>query len=138
VYHKIYLGREELPRYDIGNKNCPADKTADTLLGLLESELGGYDCVIVNEQVPSGLHSPYFQEKLAALIQRNRGKVLWFSDCRKLNNRYNYTIRKLRRILRFFGQSHPQGYYRRGQTEHFQRRDGPAPVRPLRPAGQGV
>jgi bifunctional ADP-heptose synthase (sugar kinase/adenylyltransferase) len=95
VYHKIYLGREELPRYDMGNKNRPAEKTADTLLDLLESALGGYDCVIVNEQVPSGLHSPYFQEKLAALIERNRDKVFWFSDCRKLNNRYNHTIRKL-------------------------------------------
>ncbi|MDR1419559.1 MAG: PfkB family carbohydrate kinase [Treponema sp.] len=95
VYHKIYLGREELPRYDMGNKNIPADKTAGVLLDLLESALGGYDCVIVNEQVPSGLHSPCFQEKLAALIERNRSRVLWFSDCRKLNNRYNYTIRKL-------------------------------------------
>jgi sugar/nucleoside kinase (ribokinase family)/phosphoglycolate phosphatase-like HAD superfamily hydrolase len=95
VYHKIYLGREELPRYDMGNTNRPADTTAGTLLDLLESGLGGYDCVIVNEQVPSGLHSPYFQEKLAALIEKNRDKVLWFSDCRKLNNYYNHTIRKL-------------------------------------------
>jgi bifunctional ADP-heptose synthase (sugar kinase/adenylyltransferase)/phosphoglycolate phosphatase-like HAD superfamily hydrolase len=95
VYHKIYRGREELPRYDMGNKNRPAGKTADTLLGLLESCLDGYDCVIVNEQVPSGLHSPYFQEKLAALIAGNRDRILWFSDCRRLNGRYDYTIRKL-------------------------------------------
>jgi bifunctional ADP-heptose synthase (sugar kinase/adenylyltransferase)/phosphoglycolate phosphatase-like HAD superfamily hydrolase len=95
VYHKVYRGREELPRYDMGNKNRPAHKTVDALLDLLESKLGEYDCVVVNEQVPSGLHSPYFKEKLAALIERNRNKVLWFSDCRRLNDRYNYTIRKL-------------------------------------------
>jgi bifunctional ADP-heptose synthase (sugar kinase/adenylyltransferase)/phosphoglycolate phosphatase-like HAD superfamily hydrolase len=95
VYHKIYRGREELPRYDMGNNNDPAVKTADALLDLLESALGGYDCVIVNEQVPAGLHSPYVQEKLAALITRNRDRVLWFADCRKLNDRYDHTIRKL-------------------------------------------
>jgi sugar/nucleoside kinase (ribokinase family)/phosphoglycolate phosphatase-like HAD superfamily hydrolase len=97
VFHKIYLDREELPRYDMGNNNRPKNTTADVLLELLKSRLGEYDCVVVNEQVPSGLHSPYFQEKLAALIEKNRDKVLWFSDCRKLNDRYNFTIHKLNR-----------------------------------------
>ncbi|MDR1655378.1 MAG: PfkB family carbohydrate kinase [Treponema sp.] len=97
VFHKIYLGREELPRYDMGNNNRPKNTTVDVLLELLKSRLDEYDCVVVNEQVPSGLHSPYFQEKLAALIEKNRDKVLWFSDCRKLNGRYNFTIHKLNR-----------------------------------------
>jgi bifunctional ADP-heptose synthase (sugar kinase/adenylyltransferase)/phosphoglycolate phosphatase-like HAD superfamily hydrolase len=95
VYHKIYQGREELPRYDMGNSNCPSPATVDALLDRLEANLDSYDCVIVNEQVPSGLHSPYFQEKLAGLIERNRDRPLWFADCRKLNDRYHHTIRKL-------------------------------------------
>ncbi|MDR1318733.1 MAG: PfkB family carbohydrate kinase [Treponema sp.] len=95
VYHKIYSGRNELPRYDMGNKNHPREETIDRLLFLLEKQLDNYDCVIINEQVPSGLHAHYFQEKLAAFIASNRDKVTWFSDCRKLNNRYDHTIRKL-------------------------------------------
>ncbi|GHU66376.1 hypothetical protein FACS189447_07090 [Spirochaetia bacterium] len=95
VYHKIYQGREELPRYDMGNKNSPQNEKADALLDLLESRLGEYQCVVINEQVPSGLHSPYFQEKLAALVEAWKDKVLWFSDCRKLNDRYRHTIHKL-------------------------------------------
>jgi fructose-1-phosphate kinase PfkB-like protein/phosphoglycolate phosphatase-like HAD superfamily hydrolase len=95
VYHKIYQGREELPRYDMGNKNSPQNEKIDALLKLLESRLGEYQCVIINEQVPSGLHSAYFQEKLAALVEANKDKVLWFSDCRKLNDRYRHTIHKL-------------------------------------------
>jgi bifunctional ADP-heptose synthase (sugar kinase/adenylyltransferase)/phosphoglycolate phosphatase-like HAD superfamily hydrolase len=95
VYHKIYSSRDELPRYDMGNRNCPENGTVDRLLELLESRLDEYQCVIINEQVPSGLHSPYFQEKLAALAAANRNRVIWFADCRKLNDRYSHTIRKL-------------------------------------------
>jgi bifunctional ADP-heptose synthase (sugar kinase/adenylyltransferase)/phosphoglycolate phosphatase-like HAD superfamily hydrolase len=95
VFHKIYEGKNELPRYDMGNRNRPSEQKADAVLDLLESKLDTYQCVIVNEQVPQGLHSPYFQEKLAALIAANKDKVIWFSDCRKLNDRYAHTIRKL-------------------------------------------
>ncbi|MDR2484368.1 MAG: PfkB family carbohydrate kinase [Treponema sp.] len=95
VYHKIYKGTEELPRYDMGNQNRPLNEKIDALLRILESRLDEYQCVIINEQVPSGLHSPYFQERLAALAAANRDRVMWFTDCRKFNDRYNHTIRKL-------------------------------------------
>jgi bifunctional ADP-heptose synthase (sugar kinase/adenylyltransferase)/beta-phosphoglucomutase-like phosphatase (HAD superfamily) len=95
VFHKIYEGKNELPRYDMGNSNLPLEKKADAVIDMLESKLGEYQCVIVNEQVPQGIHSPYFQEKLAALIAANKDKVIWFCDCRKLNDRYAHTIRKL-------------------------------------------
>ncbi|MDR2618884.1 MAG: PfkB family carbohydrate kinase, partial [Treponema sp.] len=98
VYHKIYTGREELPRYDMGNRNCPGSEQVDRILEILEARLDAYDCVIINEQVPAGLHSPYFQERLAALIGANRDRVIWFADCRKLNDRYNHTIRKLNNL----------------------------------------
>ncbi|MDR0473383.1 MAG: PfkB family carbohydrate kinase [Treponema sp.] len=97
VYHKILLGGDELPRYDMGNQNIPLNEKVDALISLLESRLDKYQCVIINEQVPSGLHSPYFQKKLAALVEKSRssGKTLWFSDCRRLNDNYAHTIRKL-------------------------------------------
>ena len=95
VYHKIYCGKEELPRYDMGNQNQPLDEKVNALLDLLESRLEKYQCVIINEQVPRGLHSPYFQEKLATLVAANRDKLFWFADCRMLNDRYAHTIRKL-------------------------------------------
>jgi bifunctional ADP-heptose synthase (sugar kinase/adenylyltransferase)/phosphoglycolate phosphatase-like HAD superfamily hydrolase len=95
VFHKIYEGKNELPRYDMGNSNLVLEKKADAVIDMLESKLGGYQCVIVNEQVPKGIHSPYFQERLAALIKANKDKLIWFSDCRKLNDRYAHTIRKL-------------------------------------------
>jgi bifunctional ADP-heptose synthase (sugar kinase/adenylyltransferase)/phosphoglycolate phosphatase-like HAD superfamily hydrolase len=95
VYHKIYDGKDELPRYDMGNQNRPLDEKSGALLDLLESRLDQYQCVIINDQVPSGLHSPYFQKKLADLVEANRNKLIWFADCRKLNDHYNHTIRKL-------------------------------------------
>jgi bifunctional ADP-heptose synthase (sugar kinase/adenylyltransferase)/phosphoglycolate phosphatase-like HAD superfamily hydrolase len=95
VYHKIYNGREELPRFDMGNQNRPQDAKISALLELLEARLDKYQCVIINEQVPAGIHSSLFQKKLAALIDANKNKVQWFSDCRKLTDRYNHTLRKL-------------------------------------------
>ena len=95
VYHKIYDGKNELPRCDMGIRNILLDTKADEIIALLESKLDTYECVIINEQVPSGIHSGYFQKKLAALIEANRDRVTWFSDCRKLNDRYAHTIRKL-------------------------------------------
>ena len=95
VFHKIYEGKNELPRYDMGNQNNPDNEIVDSILNLLKYNLEKYDCVIINEQVPQGIHSPYFQEELAALIEANREKTAWFCDCRKLNDRYAHTIRKL-------------------------------------------
>jgi sugar/nucleoside kinase (ribokinase family)/phosphoglycolate phosphatase-like HAD superfamily hydrolase len=95
VFHKIYEDKSELPRYDMGNQNQLLDEKADAVLDLLEAKLGEYQCVIVNEQVPLGIHSPYFQKKLAALIEANKNKLTWFCDCRKLNDCYARTLHKL-------------------------------------------
>jgi sugar/nucleoside kinase (ribokinase family)/phosphoglycolate phosphatase-like HAD superfamily hydrolase len=95
VYHKIYSGDEELPRYDMGNMNIPENSSVDKLLDFFESRLDEYQCVIINEQVPSGLHSPYFRERLSSIVKAAKDKVTWFCDCRKYNDLYDHTIRKL-------------------------------------------
>jgi bifunctional ADP-heptose synthase (sugar kinase/adenylyltransferase)/phosphoglycolate phosphatase-like HAD superfamily hydrolase len=94
AYHKIYNGNREWPRLDMGNMNRPAAALVDRLIGLLEKRLQNYQCVIINEQVPSGINSEYFQKKLNALIDAYKDTV-WFADCRKLNDVYKNTIHKL-------------------------------------------
>jgi bifunctional ADP-heptose synthase (sugar kinase/adenylyltransferase)/phosphoglycolate phosphatase-like HAD superfamily hydrolase len=95
VYHKIYNKNREWPRLDMGNLNRPHEDSVDRLVGLLESRLFNYQCVIINEQTPSGLHSEYFRKKLNRLIDTCRNGPVWFADCRKLNDVYRNTIHKL-------------------------------------------
>ena len=95
VYHKIFEGDSELPRYDMGNFNIPDNELIDRIFSLLEKKLDSYGCVIINEQIKHGLHSPYFQKKLQELMSSYEGPVLWFADCRNLNDTYPNAIHKL-------------------------------------------
>ena len=95
VYHKIYEGMKELPRYDMGNFNKANNESIDKIIDKLEQNIHHYDAIIINEQVPSGMHTPYMQQSLSALIERTKDLVKWFSDCRKLNDIYGSTIHKL-------------------------------------------
>jgi len=104
VYHKVFEGECEHPRYDSGNFNDPTTESLDALFTILESRLESYDVVIINEQVPKGLHSSAFQERLVSLIARTPS-VVWLADCRRLNSVYAHTIHKLneeegRRLLK--------------------------------------
>jgi sugar/nucleoside kinase (ribokinase family)/phosphoglycolate phosphatase-like HAD superfamily hydrolase len=94
VYHKVYDGHTEHPRYDSGNFNDPSPESLDTLFSVLEERLDSYDVVIINEQVPKGLHSKAFQQRLNALIA-SHSSVVWIADCRRLNAVYANTIHKL-------------------------------------------
>lgn len=94
VYHKVYEGITEHPRYDSGNFNEPSLESLEALFGAFEVRLGSYDVVIINEQVPRGLHSLAFQERLNALIASGLDTV-WIADCRRLNAVYAQTIHKL-------------------------------------------
>ncbi len=95
VYHKVYEKGSEHPRFDSGNFNVPSSENIDLLLATLEKNLETYDVVLINEQVPQGLHSKAFQQQFDRLIKSNQDKVLWFADCRKLNDVYPSTIHKL-------------------------------------------
>jgi sugar/nucleoside kinase (ribokinase family) len=94
VYSKIYKSGMEEPRLDIGNFNSPSEEAVDALIASLAESLPGLDAVIINEQVLRGLHSPYFQEKLLALINTYQEKH-WFCDSRNLNDVYKAAVHKL-------------------------------------------
>lgn len=97
VYHKVFEQGVEHPRFDSGNFNDPDDASIDRLITTLSEKLTHYDAIIINEQVPRGLHNTIFQQRLNHLI--NHGShakdPIWFADCRKLNNVYRNTIHKL-------------------------------------------
>jgi sugar/nucleoside kinase (ribokinase family)/phosphoglycolate phosphatase-like HAD superfamily hydrolase len=94
VYHKVFEGHTEHPRYDSGNFNEPSAESLEALFLVLENRLISYDVVIINEQVPRGLHSELFQQRLNALIA-SHPSLVWIADCRRLNAVYADTIHKL-------------------------------------------
>ena len=97
VYHKVFERGVEHPRFDSGNFNTPTEASIIGLLSTLKKKLSEYDAVIINEQVPRGLHSESFQKALNEVIEStvSDSGVRWFADCRKLNDIYRKTIHKL-------------------------------------------
>ncbi len=87
TYIKPYDGREELGRLDVGNFNSLPDCLALELISSLESRLAGFDIVIVNQQVATGIHTKKLQEKMSALISANPEKAFIF-DSRHIIERY--------------------------------------------------
>ena len=71
AYTKPYIGDQELPRLDMGNFNQFPEPCADRLLERLEANLANLDAVIVNQQVRHGIHTPYLQAALRALMARH-------------------------------------------------------------------
>lgn len=95
VYHKVYKDSKEEPRYDIGNFNKVDSHVAELLLNDLETNITGYQAVIINEQIIHGYHNDFFQTGLSGLIEKYEDKCYWIADCRHLNSIYNRSIRKL-------------------------------------------
>jgi rfaE bifunctional protein kinase chain/domain len=94
TYAKPYIGETELSRVDFGNYNQLAKETADQLISNLEREIPKVDIVIINQQVPSGIHTDYFKKKLLGIIAGFPGKT-FITDSRNFNDFYNGTIRKM-------------------------------------------
>jgi len=94
VYAKPYVGDDEEGRIDFGNFNQLADGKADELLQKLSDLLPAIDIVIINEQVLSGIHTPYFREKLVKLIGAFPEK-LFIADSRHYNDQYESALRKM-------------------------------------------
>ncbi|MCU0408283.1 MAG: PfkB family carbohydrate kinase [Bacteroidales bacterium] len=94
TYSKPYTGDKELGRIDFGNFNKLYDSTADLLLSDFESSLLSADAVIINQQVPSGIHTDYFREKLVRLIARHPEKII-IADSRNYNDQFGAAIRKM-------------------------------------------
>ena len=94
VYAKPYAGDNEEGRIDFGNFNQLADAKADELLLKLSELLPSIDIAIINEQVSSGIHTPYFRENLLKLIRKHQEK-LWIADSRHYSGQYEGSLRKM-------------------------------------------
>ena len=86
-YCKPYIGEDEEPRHDMGNFNHLPPAAVDQLLANLERALPELDVVVVNEQVAAGIHTPYLQDRLRALMQRHPQATFIF-DGRHLPHGY--------------------------------------------------
>jgi sugar/nucleoside kinase (ribokinase family)/phosphoglycolate phosphatase-like HAD superfamily hydrolase len=94
TYAKPYIHDKELNRIDFGNYNQLSEKTADLLIANLIGEIPGVDIILVNQQVPSGIHTAYFKKKLLGVIRQFPSKM-FIVDSRNFNDFYDGAIRKM-------------------------------------------
>ena len=94
TYAKPYIDDKELNRVDFGNFNKLSKGTADRLIEILIREIPEVDVVIINQQVPSGIHIEYFRNRLVEVIAQFPKKT-FIVDSRNFNDFYNGTIRKM-------------------------------------------
>ncbi|MFZ0282164.1 MAG: PfkB family carbohydrate kinase [Bacteroidales bacterium] len=94
VYIKPYLAEVEQSRIDFGNYNKLAEDTANLLIQLLTGEVNDVDLVIINQQVPSGIHTEYFRQKLVEVINHFPDKI-FIADSRNYTAFYNGAYRKM-------------------------------------------
>ncbi|HUX57459.1 MAG TPA: PfkB family carbohydrate kinase, partial [Bacteroidales bacterium] len=94
AYSKPYIGDEEQGRIDFGNFNILSNTTADELIRKLTVAVPDIDAVIINQQVLSGIHTPYFRDKLVKLILSFPDKI-FISDSRNYSDEYDGTYRKM-------------------------------------------
>ena len=104
TYSKPYIDDRELNRIDFGNFNVLSKETADRLVSALRNELNELSMVIINQQVPSGIHTDYFRSHLADLIREFNDKP-FIVDSRNYNDFYGGAIRKMNdtEAMRLFG-----------------------------------
>ncbi len=94
TYAKPYINDRELNRVDFGNYNQLSDDTADRLIWNLIQEIPEMDMIIINQQVPSGIHTGYFKKRLAEVVAHFPEKM-FIVDSRNYNDFYNGCIRKM-------------------------------------------
>ena len=94
AYAKPYINDTELNRVDFGNYNHLSKETADRLIEILIREIPEVDVIIINQQVPSGIHTDYFKKRLVEVIQQFPEKT-FIVDSRNFNDYYTGAIRKM-------------------------------------------
>jgi len=94
TYAKPYIEERELNRVDFGNYNHLSEDTAGLLISNLEKEIPEADVIIINQQVPSGIHIDLFKKMLLDVIRKYPEK-LFITDSRSFNDFYDGTIRKM-------------------------------------------
>jgi rfaE bifunctional protein kinase chain/domain len=94
TYAKPYIENKELNRIDFGNYNQLSNESADLLIANLTREIPEVDIILINQQVPSGIHTDYFKKLLLEVVMKFPGK-LFMVDSRNFNDYYTGTIRKM-------------------------------------------
>ena len=94
TYAKPYIEDRELNRVDFGNFNQLSNETADTLIANLTREIPEVDIILINQQVPSGIHTDYFRKRLLEVVLKFPKKI-FMVDSRNFNDYYSGTIRKM-------------------------------------------
>lgn len=97
VYAKPYIADHEKNRFDFGNFNTLLKSTADQLISNLNEEIPKVDLVVINEQVISGIHTPYFRQNLVKLILKYPTKK-FIVDSRNYSDCYDGAYRKVNDI----------------------------------------
>ena len=103
VYIKPVEGDSEQNRIDFGNANELDPRTGKRLLKALQDALPELELVIVNQQLPHGIHTGEFRHELAQLIQE--AGVPFICDSRSFSDSYTGAMRKLndKEALRLVG-----------------------------------
>jgi rfaE bifunctional protein kinase chain/domain len=94
TYAKPYIDDLELNRVDFGNYNVLSTETADRLIASLVKVVPEVDVIIINQQVPSGIHIDYFKKRLVEVVKQFPAK-LFIVDSRNFNDYYDGTLRKM-------------------------------------------
>ena len=94
TYAKPYIEGNELNRVDFGNFNRLAKETADDLIARLINSVGDVDIIIINQQVPSGIHTEYFKKRVVEVILKYPEKI-FIADSRNFNDFYTGSLRKM-------------------------------------------
>jgi rfaE bifunctional protein kinase chain/domain len=94
TYAKPYIGDSELNRVDFGNFNRLANEIADRLILRLIKVINNVDIVIINQQVPSGIHTDYFKSRMVGVISKFPDKK-FITDSRNFNDYFSGSYRKM-------------------------------------------
>ncbi|MBW6492832.1 MAG: hypothetical protein K0B15_16740, partial [Lentimicrobium sp.] len=94
TYAKPYIEGNELNRVDFGNFNRLAKETADDLIARLINSVGDVDIIIINQQVPSGIHTEYFKKRVVEVILKYPEKI-FIADSRNFNDFFTGSLRKM-------------------------------------------
>ncbi len=94
TYAKPYIENKELNRVDFGNYNQLSNETANILISNLTREIPEVDIILINQQVPSGIHTDFFRKMLLKVVLGYPEKI-FMVDSRNFNDYYNGAIRKM-------------------------------------------
>jgi sugar/nucleoside kinase (ribokinase family)/phosphoglycolate phosphatase-like HAD superfamily hydrolase len=94
VYIKPIREDREENRLDFGGFNVLADDVADAVLQRFEEALPRLDAVVVNQQLPHGIHTSRLQAGLNALFHAHPDRI-FIVDARHISGTYENCLHKL-------------------------------------------